>query len=467
MGRLSLLEKNAFLSIYANRYGLHATFAYSHYEIDRSYTFNDFTVIDWENDPVGEYDFWLEYLQKLGDKFEWEFLENSFSKFSMGKVREFEDEGEGVSAIRFVFDGNLEERSKSINAIHGYFPEVIVEVLDNKKGRDLLSKLAIRLGYRDALLIDLNLHKFEIFRSKVNEKTRSANLADIHDKPWDSAHSKISWDSNRALIEKLKDARLKAFATVDPEGSVVYNQWANLVCDRYASTSNRNLLDILRSYATVQLLSMFNSAKLFDGMGQGQKPTLLIITGGIPSMLKSDQTYLAILDGLQLRGSFDVMFSSNYEVFTLADEFIEGVNAKYYIVTLGQITERMERLFAPDIPGRPEEKKTVFMANITTKGTGEKTVYALASSIANIDLPKEEYVIDGDFVKGAYIEGGSLLGMSGGEKKSSRKGEGFMWHSAKEKLQIDRIVVDARYKPVVYGPDYRVNKNKISSWIGE
>lgn len=468
MGRVSLLEKNAFLSIYANQYGLYATFGYSHYEIDRSYTLTDHTIIDWENEPIDEYEFWLEYLVKIGEKFEWEFLENSFSQYSMGKVREFTDEGEGVSAIRFMFDGNLEARSRAMNAINGFFPEIVVEVLDNKKVRDLLSKMAIRLGYKDAMLLDLNLHKFEIYRSQVSEKTRTASLENVHDKPWTSEYSKISWDSKRALVEKLKDGRLKAFATVDPESEIIYNQWANLVTDPFAYTSNPFLLDLVRSYTTVQLLSMHNSnQKLLGKLGQGEKPTVLFIAGEIQNLLKSEQFYMSIIDGLQLRGSFDIVFCDAYQLYTFGDELVQGVNAQYYIVTMSQVVKRAERLFSPEVPGKSEEKKPAFMASITTKGSGDRAVYALTSTITKIDMPTEEYVLDGDFLKGAYIEGGSLQGLSDKEKRGSNKGEGFIWHSKGLKLPVDRVIVDARYKPIVYGPDYRVNRNKLSSWISE
>lgn len=468
MGKLSLLNKNAFLSIFANRSGLHATLAYSHYEIDRSYVFTDKTVIDWENDPVEEYDFWLQYIESLGEKFEWNFLESSFSKFSMGKVKEFEDEGDGVVAIRFLFDGNLEARSRSMNAIQGYFPEITVEILDNKKVRDLLSKVAIRLGYTDALLLDVNLHRFDLYRSRVSDKTRSAKLSDLNDKPWESSYCKISWDSDRALVEKLKDARLKAFSSVDTDSEQCSNLWGNLVCDEFSSGSGMLVGDLVRSYATVQLISLFNSdEKFFSGIGQGVKPTLIIVTGELLGMMNEEQLNLALFDGLQLRGTMDMQSSKGYEFFALGDELVQGVNARNYITTVTQVVPHIDRLMLPDIPGRPEEKKAIFMANLTEKGKGERTVYALTPNISRILLPEDEYVVDGDFSRGAYIEGSSLEGLSGGEKRNSKKGEGFIWHSGQQSVPIRKLVIDARFKPVVYGPDYRTNRNKISSWLGE
>ena len=54
------------------------------------------------------------------------------------------------------------------------------------------------------------------------------------------------------------------------------------------------------------------------------------------------------------------------------------------------------------------------------------------------------------FVKGAYIK---------------NAGEMIEFILDPEKIAIEKLFVDCRPKPVIYGPDAKTNKNKISQWF--
>ena len=110
MGKLPLLEKNAFLKIWFGYEGVRVNLAYSNYSNDQSYIVSDFheypkDVLHFTDDEV---QIWIaELFIGIEEKFNWQiFRKDSKSKKNLPEMpfitENFRDEGEGVTAVSYT-----------------------------------------------------------------------------------------------------------------------------------------------------------------------------------------------------------------------------------------------------------------------------------------------------------------------------------------------------------------------------
>jgi hypothetical protein len=453
MSKLPLVDKNAYLSIYISRGYIYSVLAYAHYDIGRKYTQTDQSKYKVDKRELTNKVFWIEFFDGLESKFSWDLLSKDKSRSNIAHILNFDNEGVGVSNIRVTIDSGVDLRSESIAALREYIPGLDINIDEPKTLSKLTHSFSKKLNYVDTILLNLDLDKFEITRiidsSSANFKARKNEKAEFQ-----NTHCKIKWDNKEALIDSVRDSRIRAFMSTDIDGTGLYNDWANFVLHSIPMTQNNGLKDLIRSFISVQLLSLFNNNKsLFDKFGINGEKSLLIVEGDIISLLGVKALSLSLFDGLQLRGTFDMYIDYNRRFRTLGHNYSAGINSADYIVTQEQVLRNFVRCYLPEVPGKGTERKVVFSGNITGSEVGEKGIYGLTPTLVVEKLPNEKgkYVFDGKFVKGSYVEGLS---------------ESIEFTSETDE-HIDYVLIDGRFKPVVYGPDYRSNSNKINSWLND
>lgn len=465
MHKLSILDKNAYLSIVVSENTITANLAYSHYEIERSYVLSDHTQYDYYDGELQSTYFWESYFESLQKMWGWKFIKDRQETASFRPVLDFEDEGNGISKLRVSIWNHFKDAPKIIEAIRSISTQIVVESLDQNRVSDRVTKVAEKLGYQDVLYLDLNPVAFRLTRAtKTNAK---ANLKNIKVPTWEFNHGKIGWKSRRSLIDAIRSAKFNAFLSLEDPQHNYRNIWANFIMQPNISPAGGGLQDLLRAFTTVQLYSIYNdNSKEIKGFGtksrdQNDKKlrSLLVIDGLNQLLLNDKDLVIAIFDGLQLRGSFDLFFDRHSRFVSLGDQYSQGVNADTYIVTSPQIGFEPYKIYIPEVPGHANENKVVFdgMNQQTLPGKEglesiTQPVFALSQQVLEYKIPNDgRNYISGKFVKGSYVEG---------------LGEEIDFTSGKDGSVIyEKLFVDARFKPVVYGPTAKENKKQMNKWL--
>jgi len=446
-----LVDKNAYLGIHISRNRITANLAYSHYGAGRNYILTDTVRYDEERDDISDQQFWDEYFNTLEESFNWEIVQRTGNTYSLVNSVPFSDEGKGVSGVNFALNYTLPKKIKLLSILHTYLPTAKLTTTDAKFYLKILPPIMSKLEYDELLYLDADPEKFDLYRLDLTRDKLGAVTPKL-------LQTKIHWDSKDHLIESINDKRLKAFASVDVENSQVVNMWANFLIRPTEKTEDPVLHDLLRSFLTVQSMTMFNNKKdVFAQFGQVGRRSLFVITGRLASLMPGRALVLGLLDGLQMRGSFDLLVDKDHRIELFGDEYSRGINAQDYIVPRSVLASSASKVFVIEVPGRKGEKRVAFTGEILSKGK-KRDVFALSPELVRMKLAdnseeiSENIVLTGKFVKQAYVEGLS---------------EEINVISDLEKLPIDSVFMDARYKPVVYGPDFRANISKLKQWMGE
>ncbi len=94
--------------------------------------------------------------------------------------------------------------------------------------------------------------------------------------------------------------------------------------DRPIFVQDRPLLDIVRSYATIQNFSLFrDNRKKIETFGREYTRSAMIITGNIPRVLGKSKTLMTIIDGLEITGNFDCYFDLDLRTIAYGKSYVE------------------------------------------------------------------------------------------------------------------------------------------------
>jgi len=458
--KLSLLDKNAYLSIYVSENLITANLAYSHYDIQRSYVLSDTTQHEYFNGELTSTYFWEKYFDGLQETWKWKILVDRSENGSFRQILDFIDEGSGIAKVKIQVWNHLKNFSKIVEAIRSLSPQIMVEAVDQKRIGHKIAAATDKLGYDEVLHLDLNPTSFRY--NKIIKTSLKSNLKNIRIPTWDITAAKINWDNRFSLIDSVRNSRFRAFMSIEDRGAYK-NHWANYILKPSLGVLGGSLLDVLRSYITVQLFSSFNDhTDMFKGFGTDKNvKSLIVVSGLIQRNLSHKQMLLTILDGLQMRGRFDVIWDVDEKFITLGDQYAQGINATDYIVTSSQLKFIPHRVYCPEIPGKGTDNKVVFDAQNINTQTGETSessdstlqpIYALSNQLMEYEVPNSgKSFITGSFIKGAYVEGCDE--------------EITLSSDASEDIHYEKIFVDARFKPIIYGPTTKVNKKNLNKWL--
>jgi hypothetical protein len=453
MSKLPLLEKNAYLSVVIKDDGVWSHLAYTDHNANREYILSDFTDLHplryRLDDDVFSRDFWFEYFENLEKVFNWEIVDRD--KNAIFTFNRFKSEGEGISGIRMQIDDNQRFFDKIFASVRAFSRDIALRVINDEYMEKILGGLIDKSEYEDIMYVDMDLVDFTIFRGKkVYDRKNKKSKKQF-------SRAKISWKDSLSLIDSTKDSRFKAFLATDIGEKEKFNYWSNFVFNRVFTSEDPNLIDILRSYCTIQNHSLFrdNKEKL-EGFGVTKKESCLLVSGYIPRVLGKDKSMLTLIDGLELKGTFDCCWDLDLGLLSYGRSYIEGVDSTDVILTVGEVLSDFTKVVLPQVKSQKtskSSKKIIFEGKTNSLTEGESEIFAFSSKYSYIDIPphKDEMVVEGRFKEGAYLYPG--------------KDQTVGFVSVPDKKKYESLLIDARPRPIVYGPDSYSNKLKLDSWM--
>jgi len=165
---------------------------------------------------------------------------------------------------------------------------------------------------------------------------------------------------------------------------------------------------------------------------------------------------LTLIDGLELKGTFDCCWDLDMKLLSYGRSYIEGVNSTDIILTASEVLSAFTKVVLPYGKASKLSKssdKVIFSGTIESLNEGKSEIFALSSKYSYIDIPSQEekLVVEGSF------KGNSFM--------SPSKDSVIGFVSIPDKKRYESLLVDARPRPVVYGPDSYSNKLKLESWL--
>jgi hypothetical protein len=448
MSKLPLLEKNAYLSLVIKDNGLWAHLAYTDHNARREYILEDFTDLHplrhRLDDDVFTKEFWYDYFDNLERVFNWDIVDRD--KNSIFTFRQFKNEGDGVNGIRVQIDDNQEFFDKIFASIRNFSKDISLRVVDDRYMQETLEELIDKGEYEDIMYVDVDLMDFSIFRiKKIYDKKEKVDRKVF-------SRAKISWKNDLSLIDSVKDSRFKAFLATDLNQKEVFNYWSNFVFNRVLSSEDPNILDILRSYSTIQNHSLFrdNKEKL-EGFGVSGKESCLIISGYIPQVLGKSKTLLTLIDGLELEGSFDCTWDLDMRLLSYGKSYVNATKSVDVILTSKVMHPSFTKIVIPRHKFTTSNK-VIFSGKIESLEQEESEILAISCKFNYIDLPDQEKFVMSGVLKDGF-------------KVPPEKGAGVDLVSSKEGKRYESVLIDVRPRPIVYGPDSYSNKSKLQNWM--
>jgi len=446
MSTLPMLEKNSYLSLVISDNNIWAHLAYTDHNANREYILSDFTDLNplkqRLDDDFFTKNFWYEYFDNLEKVFNWNIVDkNAYGIFSF---RKFQEEGDGISGIRILMDENQKYFNKIFSSLRAFSNDIALRVMDDVYMRGMLEGLTQKLGYDDLLFMDLELQDFKIYRAFKDQQTGKIEIS----------KSKITWNNEYGVIDSIKDARFKAFLASDVTSKDMLNYWSNFVLNRVVFTEDPHILDMLRAYTTAQLHSIYqdNKEKLQAIGTQGN--TGIIVTGMVPLLLGKEKLLLSLTDGFEISGILDVYFDNEKRALSYAKSYISGPASSDVVLTRKEILSCATKVLIPEVKISRNRSKVIFNGYTDSLEGEKQDIFALSPEFTFIKLPlhRENLIIEGEFKNGAYI-------------RNTQARDNLSFISIPDKLRYDSMVVDARYKPIVYGPDVYSNKLKLQQWF--
>lgn len=450
MSKLSLLEKNAYLSIVIKDNGIWAHLSYTDHNANREYIVSDFTDLNplryRLDDDVFSKGFWFEYFDNLEKVFNWDLVDRN--KLTIFTFRKFKNEGDGLTGIRIQIDDNQKFFDKIFSSLRDFSRDISLRVIDDLYVQNILNGLIEKSEYEDLVYVDMDLLDFSIFRVKKvydNKKKKEGFVF---------SRSKLKWNNEFLAIDSVKDNRFKAFLATDLSVKEIFNYWSNFILNRVFSSDDPNLMDILRSYSTIQNHSIYrdNKEKL-EGFGISKGESAIIISGYIPRILGKSKSLLTLIDGLELGGKFDCYWDLDLKLLSYGRSYINGINSTDIILTRKEVMSLSTRVLLPYTKAEKTASKVLFAGNIQSISMGKNEFFAMSPEYTYIELPKHEdkLIIEGEFKNGAYT------------LPDKDKSVGFV--STPGGKEYESLLIDGRPRPVVYGPDSYSNKLKLQAWI--
>ncbi len=268
----------------------------------------------------------------------------------------------------------------------------------SKEGREnIFENMCSFLEYRNSLYIDINLRGFSFLKITNGERHRLE-------------YNPVQLFDTQEYIPFISE-----FSTKEN----IVNTWGNFFHKPILKTGSYFLKDLVFSYILLNLLK--------TNINLDEKPSLIYITGDLIHILEFKKLLVAIIDGLELTGDFDICIDKEYLLY---------MDMKY--------PEPLKRIYIPSIDMRKYFKEVIFDGRLSTLEKKEDIKYkAISSEITDIPIPNPRDM----------FFSGKLLNNEISMKCFDR---GLVW---------DRVVFDCRFKPVEYGPTSKENRFKFNVWF--
>jgi hypothetical protein len=451
MNKLPLLKKNSYLKVLVKDNAIWSHLAYSDFSNDVQYILSDYTDISHLKRRLDDYifmeNFWREYFELLQENFGWKMFE-SLDK-NLNRLITFKDENVGLSGVYVYVDDNQSFVTNIFQSISQYSHDIAVRVMNTSYIRKLVGKLSEKLKYQQVIYIDLDFNSFQIH--KVDRKKRTSRTDKLPNQ-YDYEDITQQWSSEIGLIDSIRNHKLRAFLACNLDNQNIQNKWANLILHPVDVLLDPDLIDIVRSFTTVQLLSILNDNRSkLKGIANGS--TLLVVGGKIPRLLGKKMTLLTLIDGLELYGDFDVIWDNECKILSYGVSASEGTESSDIVIGKNEVISPVTKVFVPELKSGKVKDKVIFSANITSQDYKTEKVLVLGDTFkfVEIDNRVNKVIVEGKFEKSVYLP--------------NLKDQKIEFISSPKGTQIDTILIDSRLRPIVYGADSYRNKLKINKWL--
>jgi hypothetical protein len=451
MDKLPLLQKNAYLKIVVKDNAIWAHLAYVDYDSEIQYIISDYTDISHLKRRLDDYifmeGFWKEYFDLLQKNFDWKMMETIDKK--LNRIVKFEDENYGLNGIKVLVDDNQEFLTNIFHSISQYSHDIAVRILDTSHIRKLIGKFSEKLNYENLIYIDLDINSFQLYLVKRKGKVSKEGKLPTQYQYYEITQQ---WNNEIGVIDAIKNKKLRAFLAADLDNSQLQNSWANLIMHPVDVLLDPNLIDILRSFTTVQLLALLNDNRSkLEQVGEGN--TLIVLGGKIPRLLGKKTTLLSIIDGLELYGSFDVVWDNECKILAYAISASEGVNSQDIVIGKNEILPGLTKILIPELKGKKAKDKVIFSGTLNSQDFDQNKIIVLGDTFEMISIPNKvnKVIFEGKFENNVYIP--------------SLKNQTIEFISSPLGIKYDEILIDSRLRPIVYGTDSYKNKLKINKWL--
>lgn len=441
MKGLPILQKNAYLSILVKDNSLYANLVYTDYLNDTVYILHDYTDLyplkRKLDDHIFGIKFWEEYFNALEKEWDWDIIERSDKSFF--KFLNFQEEFSGLSGVKILIDDNQKYFRNIYDSLKEFSNDLAIRIVDDTYIKELFGLMSDKLEYDDILLLDLDLPEFSVYRYNKGKFEKGM----------------ISWDSETALIDSIKNSKIQALMSSDMSSDELINKYANFVLRPHRKVSDPVLEDILRSFTTIQNLTIYNeNKKKFFGIGWQGKKTGVFLTGRLVELMSDKDVLLSLIDGFELLGEFDLFIDKKGYLYSFGKSMSLGSESSDIILGKHEVLPLATKVFLPELHPKKSKNKVIFQGSISSIDFEREEIFSINPEVSLFDIPEteEKVLFDGRFVNGAK--------MVNDEIKVS-------FISSRASILYNRVVVDGRVKPVIYGPDSYANRNKLKSWFDE
>ncbi len=460
MGKLPLLEKNAYLKILIDSSGIYSHLVYSDYSNEKFYILTDYTKPEDLSYPLpknNEVEFLEEYLSELAEKFEWEFFVDTDTYF----LKDVATDGIGLGGVTIYVDSKTVQNRKNLATdIRTSFGSFKFQVLDEEFIERLLKLFASKFNYKDVFWVDIDIDGLSVNRLQAYKKNDNLNIGYSYD-PY------LEEDLDEAeLLDLIRNKDVLSFIKESGNISKYVNDWVNYVLGNTVFIYSDLLKDFLRGVNTLRLFSCFNEKqsemrrfgvnKVFLDQDEGAKSECAVIVTGIASsILDFNELLISIIDGMQLSGHFDLFMDKDKKFFTYGNSYLYGVNSEDIILNKQVVLNNAHKVIIPEVPKMRGRSKAVMNGRVHNVEKGDLEIYGVMPRFKQFDI--RDINMHNTYLNINFIKGAKL-------RDFGKKVEFFLDPSV---LNYSSVVFDLREKPVSYGPDAGANNIKWSRWFNE
>lgn len=441
MIKLPNLEKSANLIIELSHKKVVAKLVYTDYSISRHYVFSDIVTPARSTLSTA---FFIEYLKNLEKLFDWQFFRNGSDQ-----VMPLVNEGFGLDSLSFLVDSRVLNKKECIEIIRGVSNDISILFIDNTYIQDLLLGIGNRLGYDDVVLVDMGYSSTQMYRISRQEGSRRLDRPVVlNDHLF--KHGRVGMENEWKVIDSVYTAKVRAFLSLETPLTRLSNVWSNYILGEKKGGESRVIKDLLRSFNTLQMLTLRNdNTDTFERIGSTKYSTLLLVTGDIVNQLNYADILLTLIDGLEINDVCDIALDTTSSVYTLGKVYANGIAKSGYLSEFNDFISRLDQILIPDVSKDGDRKRSIFTATVSDVNGNSKDVYALSNEITQILIDTD---VDIQEIHGEFIKGSSLYSE-------------FKYNLVIGKKKYNSVVIDSRYRPIVYGPDPKSNQIKMSNWV--
>jgi len=241
---------------------------------------------------------------------------------------------------------------------------------------------------------------------------------------------------------------IRNLLSVNFPGEDLKSVFANVMNMRIVRSRSPEVWDLLRSYITVSLFNVKDV--IFRKFGMETKDALLTISGDMARVVPVDQLFISVIDGLQLRGRYKFAVDNQSRMTVGA----VSLGKKEFACPIREVYPPGYMYISTEKGGSGVLGKACFRGKISHQSSHgndlvENMIIGQVGQMYTFDVKGEGNILikpersvyfpnlerQGEYLRGKFSEG------------------------------IDKIVVDCRRIPAVYGPDVEANSRRVSGWL--